>query len=426
MPTQSLKKWKGTALVMGVDWGDSGKGRLIDDLAGNADIVARYNGGSNTGHTVENDKGKFALHIMPSGIFHKNALCVIGRNVAVDLESLSLEMDQLDNAKVSYEKLIIDYQASLTMPWHKKRDGIREKYRANLKVGTTGKGVGPTYADRTERVGLLVADLISPEFEKKLSREISIQNDLFNLKLNFLEISKEFKKYKKRFSKYIGDSNEAVSLAKSKNKNILFEGAQGYFLDIDAGTYPFVTSSNPGIIGVSRSFGITNSEIGEIIGITKAYTTRVGSGPMPSKIKGKESKHIIKNGNEVGTTTGRVREPGWLDLVLLKSAVDANKITALAVTKLDVLSGLKKIKLCVGYKQNGKTSRYKPHDATHLKNVTPIYKEYAGWKENLQNCKNRKDLPKNAILYIQAIEKLAGVPIKFIGIGPKRGQVIYD
>jgi len=426
MSIQSLKNWKGTIVVMGADWGDSGKGRLIDDLAGNADIVARYNGGSNTGHTVENDKGKFGLHIMPSGIFHKDALCVIGRNVAVDLESLSLEMDQLDKANVNYEKLLIDYQASLTMPWHKKRDGIREKYRANLKVGTTGKGVGPTYADRTERVGLLVADLISPDFEKKLKQEVAIQNNLYNLKVSFLEIFKEYKKYKHKFSKYVGDTTEVVQIAKSKNKNILFEGAQGYFLDIDAGTYPFVTSSNPGVVGVSRSFGITSSEIDDVIGITKAYTTRVGSGPMPSRIKGKESQHIIKNGNEVGTTTGRVREPGWLDLVLLKTAVDANKITALAVTKLDVLSGLKKIKLCVGYMQAGKSTRYKPHDAGHLEKVVPIYKEYAGWNENLQNCKNRKDLPKNARRYLEAIEKISGVAIKFVGVGPKRGQVIYD
>lgn len=425
MSKESLQNWKGVAVVMGVDWGDSGKGRLIDDLAPNADFVARYNGGSNTGHTVENELGKFALHIMPSGIFHEETACLIGRNVAVDLESLTSEMDALDVAGVSYRKLVIDYRASLTMPWHKLRDGLREKIRGDKKVGTTGKGVGPTYADRTERVGLLVNDLLSDNFTASLSEELQIQKQLYNLDLDDQSIIKQYSGYAKRISKYIGDTTEIIRNAQRDNKNILFEGAQGYFLDLDAGTYPYVTSSNPGVSGIHRSFDISRDSIDIVIGITKAYTTRVGSGPMPTKISGKDAKHIIENGNEIGTTTGRVRDPGWLDLVLINEANLANNLTALAVTKLDVLSGLETVKLCTGYKIGDEKVEYKPHDAHFLENVSPVYEDFPGWKDDISTCRTKSELPKNAINYVNAIEELTKVPVKFIGVGPKRGEVIY-
>ncbi len=426
MSKETLQNWKGTAVVMGVDWGDSGKGRLIDDLADNADIVARYNGGSNTGHTVENEYGKFALHVMPSGVFHENTQCLIGRNVAVDLESLVSEMDTLDAAGIKYDKLLIDYRASLTMPWHKIRDGLREQLRGNNKVGTTGKGVGPTYADRTERVGLVVEDLLSDDFASKLSEEIVIQKKLYGLELNDKGIQKQYIGLKERVKMFIGDTAEVLNGAKKANKNILFEGAQGYFLDIDAGTYPYVTSSNPGVLGIHRSFDISRVDLDEVIGITKAYTTRVGAGPMPTKIQGEDAAFIIKKGNEIGTTTGRVRDPGWLDLVLINEANKANKITALAVTKLDVLSGLKTVKLCNAYKLNGKDVEYKPHDATFLDQISPSYVEFPGWEEDISQCRKRSELPLNAQRYLDAIEKITSIPIKFIGVGPKRGEVIYD
>ncbi len=420
----NLKTWQGTTVVMGIDWGDSGKGRLIDDLSGRADIIARYNGGSNTGHTVNNQYGKFALHIIPSGIFNKNAICVVGRNVAVDVESLIWELGQLDKAKVPYNNLIIDEQASLTMPWHKMRDGIREKFRTN-KVGTTGKGVGPTYADRTERVGLLVVDLISKDLKQKIVSEVKIQNTFFNLKINADKVHNDYKKYAARISKFIGNTSPIVQKAVNSGKNVLFEGAQGYFLDIDAGTYPFVTSSNPGVVGVWRSFDIHPSEIKEVIGITKAYTTRVGEGPMPTKIEGNVAKKIIEVGREVGTTTGRVRSPGWLDLVLVKVAAKSNKLTGLAITKLDVLSGQKTIKLCIKYKQGSKEVQYLPHDSQNLAKIKPVYLEFKGWKEDITAVRSFALLPKNAQIYLKAIEKFTGVPIKFISVGPKRGQVIY-
>lgn len=421
---KTLKNWEGIAVVMGVDWGDSGKGRMIDDIGQNADVIARYNGGSNTGHTVENEFGKFALHIMPSGIFNQNAICLVGRNVAVDLECLVDEMNDLDKAGVKYHKLVIDDQASLTMPWHKLRDGLREKQRSS-KVGTTGRGVGPTYADRTERVGLLVKDLLSADFKKIVQKEVAIQNKYYKLNLKAQKIITQYEIYKSRIKKYIGKTVPILRLAQIQKKNILFEGAQGYFLDIDSGTYPFVTSSNPGVVGVFRSFDIHPSKIGEVIGITKAYTTRVGEGPMPTKIEGSVAQKIIDVGREVGTTTGRVRSPGWLDIVLLKEAAEVNNLTSLAITKLDVLSRILKIKLCTSYRINGQPTPYIGHDGDLLAKVQPQYVEMPGWQEDISKIRSFESLPKNAKSYIRAIEKNTNVPVKFISVGPKRGQVIY-
>jgi len=419
-----LKNWQGTLAIVGIDWGDSGKGRLVDDLSARADIVARYNGGSNTGHTVKNEKGEFALHIIPSGIFNQKAVCLVGRNVAVDLESLTEEMDQLKKAHVSVKNLIIDEQASLTMTWHKLRDGVREAERS-AKIGTTSRGVGPTYADRTERVGLLLKDLMSADFSEKLKKEVEFQNKYFRLNLSFKEISQKYGKIKNKIKTLVGSTTPIIKEARKKGKNILFEGAQGYFLDIDSGTYPFVTSSNPGVIGIWRCFDLHPKNIDHVIGITKAYTTRVGEGPMPTLIVGKDAQIIIKEGKEIGTTTGRVRRPGWLDLVLVKEAIEVNGITALAITKLDVLSTLKKIKLCTGYKLGGKEAGYIGHDAEYLSKVKPIYIELDGWGQDITKIRNFSTLPKNAQKYVKTIEKIVNVPVKFISVGPKRGQAIY-
>lgn len=424
MNKETLKNWCGTAAVMGVDWGDSGKGRLVDDLASRAHIVARYAGGSNTGHTVKNRYGQFALHIIPSGIFNPKAICLVGRNVAVDAGSLVEEMSQLDTAGVSYQNLIIDEQASLTMPWHKMRDGLREK-RRDQKIGTTGHGVGPTYADRTERAGLLVKDLISKDFRQKIEKEAQFQNEYYKLNLNVRAIYVKYTKLTAKIRKFIGKTIPIIREAKDKSKNILFEGAQGYFLDIDAGTYPFVTSSNPGIVGIWRCFDLHPSEIDQVIGITKAYMTRVGEGPMPTKIGGEVAKHIVEKGKEIGTTTGRTRTPGWLDLVLIEAAVDINKITSLAVTKLDVLTGISPIRICVGYKIDGKDVDYLAHDAQYLSQVEPEYVELAGWQEDITSVRKFDDLPANAQRFIRKIEKYSQIPVKFISVGPKRGEVIY-
>lgn len=421
----NLKNWTGITAVIGVDWGDSGKGRLIDDLAQNAHIVARYNGGSNTGHTVKNKFGKFALHIVPSGIFNPKAINIIGRGVVIDLESLiEDEFNQLKQAGVSWKNLLIDEQATLTMPWHKLRDGIRENQRKS-KIGTTKRGVGPAYADRIERVGLRIKDLYDQDFAKKLKEEIEIQNKFFNLKLSFPKIFKTYQKYVGIIKPYVDQTIPKVKLAITERKNVLFEGAQGYFLDIDAGTYPFVTSSNTGIIGIWRSFDIHPTEINNIVGITKAYTTRVGSGPMPTKIQGGEKDKIIEKGHEIGTTSGRVRDPGWLDLVLLKAAIVANKVNHLAITKLDVFSGFKNIKLCTGYKVNSKSVTYISGDADYLAKCEPVYETLDGWQEDLSNVRKFEKLPANAKAYVKRIEKFVGVPVNFIGVGPERSEIIY-
>jgi len=424
MAKKTLQSWQGTLAVIGVDWGDSGKGRLTDDLSARADVIARFNGGANTGHTVENQYGKFALHIIPSGIFNQKAKCLVGRNVVVDLESLVLEMSALAKAGVSYKNLLVDEQASLVMPWHKMRDGLREKLRS-AKIGTTGRGVGPAYADRTERVGLLVRDLVSSDFARKIKEEVKIQNKFYDLKLNAKVIIKQYQTYRIKVKDFVGKSIPIIRQAQKEKKNILFEGAQGYFLDIDAGTYPYVTSSNPGVVGIARSFDIHPSEINNVVGITKAYTTRVGEGPMPTKISGEVGRKIIDVGNEVGTTTGRERAVGWLDLVLIMEAARANKLKALAVTKLDVLTNISKLKLCISYKLNRKSTDYIGHDAEFLSKVKPVYEEVGGWTQDISSIRSFTDLPKNAQVYIKKIEEFAKVPVKFISVGPKRGEVIY-
>lgn len=422
---QALKTWSGIAAVFGADWGDSGKGRLIDNLSQNADVVARYNGGSNTGHTIKNKFGKFALHILPSGIFNPKTICLVGRGVAVDLEVLiEDEFKQLKKANVSWKNLKIDPRATVTMPWHKVRDGIREDLNGG-KIGTTKRGVGPSYADRTERVGIQIQDLESKNFEKMLDEEIKIQKKFYDVNISKKDVLSKYRKYARLISPYIADTIKIVKDSLAKNKNILFEGAQGYFLDIDAGTYPYVTSSNPGILGIWRSYDLHPSNINHVIAITKAYTTRVGSGPMPTTIKGENRDLIIKKGEEIGTSTGRVRAPGWLDLVLLKYACTQNNTNHIALTKLDIFSNFPQIKLCVAYEINGKKTEYISGDGEFLEKCTPVYETLPGWDEDISKVRNFDALPSNAKLYLKKIEDYVGVKVDFIGVGPNREEAIY-
>lgn len=409
---------------MGVDWGDSGKGRLIDDLSSRAHVIARYSGGSNTGHTVRNKFGKFALHITPSGIFNQEAICLVGRNVAVNLQVLKKEVEEFRKAKVSIKNLKVDANAHLTMPWHIKRDGLKEKLR-DKKIGTTGNGVGPTYADRTERTGLRVKDLISSDLKSKITAEVEIQNKFYDLNLSAGEIYSEFKTYLELVKPLIADTISLLHQAINSGKNILFEGAQGWLLDIDAGTYPYVTSSNPGIVGIIRSFDIHPSKINRVVGITKSYMTRVGAGPMPTKIEGALRSKIIEKGHEYGTTTGRERDPGWLDLAAIKKACRVNGITDLAVTKMDVLSGLGDLKICTKYQVDGKEADYPAGDADRMSKCRPVYSNLGGWDEDITKVRDFDKLPKEAINYIRQIEKVTDVPVSFISVGPERGEVIY-
>lgn len=425
MKRQKLEKWQGTACVIGLDFGDSGKGRLIDELSQNAHLVARYSGGSNTGHTVKNRFGKFALHIIPSGIFNQKALCLIGRNVAVDLESLiEDEFAQLKKANLSWKNLVIDPQATLTMPYHKLRDALREKSRGQ-KIGTTGRGVGPTYADRTERIGLQVKDLLKSDFKEKLHSELSFQNNYYQLKLSFSEIYKKYQNFRQIIKKQVAPTIPILQQAFIKGKNILFEGTQGWLLDLDSGTYPYVTSSNVGVIGIWRCFDLPPNKINLIIGISKAYLTRVGSGPFPTKINTNLRQIIIEKGQEVGTTSGRIRDPGWLDLVILKSAINANLVNALSITKLDILTGIQKIKICVAYKNNGKAVDYLSGDAQYLANCQPVYQEINGWNQDISGVNQFSELPQNAQNFIKKIENYLKIQVKIITTGPQRGEIIY-
>lgn len=421
---QSLKNWQGTIAVIGVDFGDSGKGRLIDDLASSAHVVARFSGGANTGHTVINKFGKFAFHIIPSGIFNPKALCLVGRGVAVSCESLFLEMEALKKAGVTYKNLIIDQNAQLTMPWHILRDGLREKLRKS-KIGTTNSGVGPTYADRTERVGLRVKDLISKDFKEKLFEEMNVQNKFYNLKLKSEDIFKKYKAFVKLIKPHVGNTIDIAKNAQKQSKNILFEGAQGFFLDIDSGTYPFVTSSNPGVVGIWRSYAFHPSEINMVVGITKSYITRVGEGPLPTQVASPVKNHLVKKGHEFGTTTGRERRPGWLDLVLVKAARDDNKLTNIALTKLDVLSGLNDIKICTSYKRSNRSIQYQSGDAAYLDNLQPIYESLPGWSQDISDVRAFQNLPTNAKKFVAKIEEYLKLPVSFISVGAQRGQVIY-
>src|SRR3990167_1655706 len=424
MKNIDLKNWAGIIAVIGVDFGDSGKGRLIDDLANRAHVVARYAGGANTGHTVVNQYGKFAFHIIPSGIFNPKAICLVGRGVAVSCDSLAIELEALKRVGVTSKNLVIDENASLTMPWHILRDSLREKLR-KAKIGTTKSGVGPTYADRTERVGLRVKDLIAVDFKEKLFEEINIQNKFFNLKLKHADIFKKYQSFEKLIKPHVGQTIAIAKKAQKENKNILFEGAQGFFLDIDSGTYPFVTSSNPGVIGIWRSFVIHPSEINAVVGITKSYMTRVGEGPFPSQVTGRDKDYLVKRGHEFGTTTGRERRSGWLDLVLIKAARDDNKLTSLALTKLDVLSGLTEIKICTAYKRSGRSVEYQSGDADYLAGCQPAYESLQGWTQDISDIRIFKNLPINAQKFVKKIEDYLKIPINFISVGPERGQVIY-
>jgi len=420
----NLKNWQGTACVIGVDFGDSGKGRLVDELATRAHIVARYNGGSNAGHTVKNKFGKFALHIMPSGIFNPKTICLIGRGVAANLESLVLEMETVKKVGVSLKNLLIDEQATITMPWHMMRESFREEIKSS-SIGTTRNGVGPTYVDRTERVGLRIKDLTGADFKDKFAQEAKIQNKIFNLKLNVGKILKKYTKIRKIIKPHVASTVCVLKNAQKQGKNILFEGAQGWLLDIDFGTYPFVTSSNTGVLGIWRSFDIHPSEINHVIGLTKSYLTRVGAGPMPTKIGGKIEDKIVEIGQEFGTTTGRRRDIGWLDLVILKSAAKSNRLTSLAVTKLDVLSGLKKIYVCTAYKKAGIKTGYIIGNAEYLRDCDPVYEQLPGWNDDISKVRNFAKLPKNAQRYLKRIEKFIDVSISFISVGPARGDAIY-
>lgn len=419
-------------IVLGAQWGDEGKGKMTDYLAEEADVVVRFQGGNNAGHTVEVGDKQYKLHLIPSGILYDEKLNVIGNGVVVDPQALFEEISYLEGegVKVTPEKLIISDRAHLIMPYHKVLDTLKEKARGKNDIGTTGKGIGPCYTDKIERCGIRMCDLLHEDvFEAKLRENMEVKNAYITKVLNgealdVEAILKEYKEYAKRIRPFVKETSVEVYDSIKANKSVLFEGAQGMLLDIDYGTYPYVTSSNTTAGGVSNGVGIGPTMITNAVGIAKAYTTRVGKGPFPTELEDKVGDWIREKGHEYGVTTGRSRRCGWLDLVILKTTARVSGLTSLAVTKIDTLAGLEKIKVCVGYKFDGKVIDYFPASLEDLAKCEPIYEEFDGWDNSVADARNYDELPDTAKKYLQRISEFTDTRIAFVSVGPKRDQTM--
>ena len=418
-------------VVVGAQWGDEGKGKIIDLLTERADVVARYQGGHNAGHTVVVGMEEFILHLIPSGILHKGKKCIIGNGVVVDPAALIEEMDGLIKRGIKFDSnLLISRNAHLIMPYHKAIDVASERLKGNKKIGTTGRGIGPAYADKINRRGIRMADLLSPErFREKLTINIGEANFLLERFYNAPlihqdEVYAEYLQYAQRLKKYIADTTLYINEAMAKKKKVLAEGAQGTHLDVDHGTYPFVTSSSPTAGGACTGLGIGPNTISEIVGIVKAYTTRVGSGPFPTEQNNAMGEHLRERGREYGATTGRARRCGWMDTLIVRHAVRVNGFTSIALTKLDVLDTLDEIKICVGYKHKGKLYKEMPSDLEVLEQCEPQYISLPGWKQTTIGIKKYAQLPKKARAYVEKVCKLCGIKPSIISTGARRDETI--
>jgi len=417
-------------IVIGAQWGDEGKGKITDLLSRSADVVVRYQGGNNAGHTVVVGDRTFKLHLIPSGILYPKTECIIASGTVIDPKVLLEEVDRLKDLGISTENLFIAETAHVTMPYHRVLDRASEDQRAEHKIGTTGRGIGPTYADKSERVGIRVIDLMDEKrLAKKLRWAIEQKNivlqKLYNLEpLDAEAIIEEYRGYADRLRHHVVDASLKIDAAIRERRNILFEGAQGTLLDLDHGTYPYVTSSNPVAGGACIGAGVGPTCIDRVIGVAKAYTTRVGEGPFPTELHDDIGNHIGEVGAEFGTTTGRKRRCGWFDGVIGRYAVRINGLDCLAVTKLDVLDDLEEIKVCTAYELDGKVTRDFPSDARAFARAIPIYETLPGWKQSTSECKTVEELPTEAKEYLKFLADLTGTPIAIISLGASRGQTI--
>ena len=417
------------SVVVGTQWGDEGKAKIIDLLAETHQVVARYQGGHNAGHTVVVGDQKYALQLVPSGVFYSHVTPVIGNGVVVDLPTLFNEIDTLESRGVTCARLRVSSLAHLIFPWHQSHDAISESGLGENKIGTTLKGIGPAYADKARRVGIRAGDVRDPQRFKNLVRERAIAEQkvltaLGGEQLDVDSIVEKFSKLGARLALYVADTVNFLHDALDRKENLLLEGAQATFLDIDHGTYPFVTSSNPIAGGACAGSGLGPRDITRIVGIAKAYTTRVGSGPFPSELLGELGDKIVDIGHEFGTVTGRRRRPGWLDLVMLRHAVRLNSLTEIALTKLDVLDTFSTVRVCVGYELNGKEISGYPDDSQMLGQVVAKYVDIPGWNTSVRAIRNYKDLPKQSQQLIELVEKHVGVPVTMIGVGPERNECV--
>jgi adenylosuccinate synthase len=416
-------------VLVGAQWGDEGKGKVTDLLGRRVDYVVRYSGGNNAGHTVITPDGqKFALHLMPSGALSPNVVTVIGNGVVVDPKVLLAEMDGLTERGVDVSRLLISGDAHLIMPHHRALDRVVERYLGSARIGTTGRGIGPAYGDKVARMGIRVQDLLDPGIlRKKLELVLREKNQIlfkvYNRKaIDVAAVTEEYLTYAQRLRPHIADTRIVLWEALERGATVLMEGAQATMLDLDHGTYPFVTSSNPTAAGACVGTGIPPTAIHKVIGVTKAYTTRVGSGPFPTELFDDTGAHLLKVGGEYGTTTGRERRCGWFDAVVGRYAVRVNGITDLVVTKLDVLSGLEKVRLCVGYEVEGERVDTMPTTQTAFHHARPVYEEMDGWWEDITKARVDGDLPATARAYVDRIEELCGAPVRVIGVGPGRDE----
>jgi adenylosuccinate synthase len=418
-------------VVIGAQWGDEGKGKVVDLLAERSDVVARYQGGNNAGHTIVTGDEVYKLHLIPSGILYPETTCIIGNGVVVDPAVLCGEIAELEKRGVDLSHLQLSGNAHLIMPYHVVLDGASERRLGKFSIGTTGRGIGPCYIDKAARVGIRAQDLLDPKIlVAKLEIALESKNDLLERmyglpRLDPAKVAEDLLPHAERLRPHIGDTALYIHNALRDGKNVLFEGAQGTMLDLDHGTYPFVTSSNPTAGAACTGTGVGPTRIDRVLGVAKAYTTRVGEGPFPTELSDDDGRRMMEVGHEFGTTTGRQRRCGWIDLVALRYAVRLSGITQLALTKLDVLSGFARVRLCVAYEtREGERLADFPYHQTVFHGCSPIYEEMPGWDGDLSECRNPEDLPPRAREYVNAIAAALEVPITLIGTGQGRNQVI--
>ncbi|HET7577826.1 MAG TPA: adenylosuccinate synthase [Bacillales bacterium] len=417
-----------SVVVVGTQWGDEGKGKITDYLSEQAEAIARYQGGNNAGHTIVFDGTKYKLHLIPSGIFYKEKICVIGNGMVIDPKALVEELHYLHEYGVSTDNLRISNRAHVILPYHHKLDVLEEESKGANKIGTTKKGIGPAYMDKAARIGIRVSDLLEPdEFRERLERNLQEKNRLLEKVyesegFKAEDILEEYLAYGEEIAPYVCDTSVVLNDALDAGRRVLFEGAQGVMLDIDQGTYPFVTSSNPVAGGVSIGAGVGPTKINHVVGVAKAYTTRVGDGPFPSELLNETGDRIREAGNEYGTTTGRPRRVGWFDSVVVRHARRVSGITDLSINSLDVLTGIDAIKICVAYEYKGKVLEEFPASLNVLAECKPVYEEMPGWHEDITGAKSLDDLPANARHYLERITELTGISLSIFSVGPDRTQ----
>ena len=419
-----------TVVVIGAQWGDEGKGKVTDFLAEKADMVVRYMGGNNAGHTVVVDEREFKLHLIPSGILYPEKMCIIGSGVVVDPAALIKELISLEKQGISTANLRISQRAHVIFPYHQKLDQMEEESKGNNKIGTTCRGIGPAYTDKSARAGIRVIDLLDTEdfpvlLKANMESKNQILTEVYGGKvLDYREVLDSYSGYAETLRKYVCDTSILVNDAVQQGKNIVFEGAQGTLLDLDHGTYPFVTSSHPTAAAACLGAGIGPTRIGRVIGVAKAYTTRVGEGPFPTELNDDTGALIRKQGGEYGTTTGRARRCGWFDGVVGRYAARINGLDYLAITKMDVLSGLEKLRICTGYNYRGDVITEFPASLKVLTECVPVYEDFPGWSEDITKARKLEELPVQARKYLERISEVSGAPIALIGVGSRRTQTI--